>query len=966
MFDRVKLNSILEDYKKSFVSDWWNKEKYKWQAIKCFQDNWDINAANFSDMLEKSFAKTENLLASNYYFPKRMIIEFAKIAPDNVRRMFIDLFDETKDVYERINSFKEHSALLLKEYKNEANNHFQNENSITTYLWLRYPDKYYIYKISEVREVAEKLNSNYLFKKGAYNENIYNFFKFYDEICKELKHDKEIVNMLESQLTDDCYPDKGLKTLTVDIGFYISRHNPNITKSDNLPANRDILINNLLYFLNNSFKIRDNSSSASQNPIIGKYREFSYKAKFGAGKFSKVTWFAFLAYAQDIQKGIYPVILYNTETSKNNFEICYGISATNKPNVSWSDDFIAGLPHSKTKKYAESIVFKSYTINDINDFRNNQESILYAIDKILEDFSSIFIKNNLNKEIDLHNLSDIVKNLYWYQAIGLSMYLNGKNKSYKVLEIQKQPIVAEYIKHKNVNAVYSAIIGQLQIHTSNDSKFVNYTKKTPPAIFDKNENAEWYLTEFGIKYIESELAEYIKKLNNPELYAAKRETVHYWMLSAGENAIWWNDFRENSIIAIDWSSYNLGDLTQYKSKLEIKDKLKEYNSQSSNKNNALCCWQFANEMQEGDIVYIKGKQTQILGRGIVKSQYIYDDTRSECKHTRAVEWTHTEERESETKWAIKTLTDITQYTEDVEKLENLFNIEIEEQTETFDQYTEEDFINDVFIDKSQYEILRNLLLNKKNIILQGAPGVGKTYAAKRLAYSILGEKDTNKVKIIQFHQSYGYEDFIMGYRPKENGFELVNGPFYKFCKNAEENPDDKFFFIIDEINRGKLSKIFGELLMLIEPDKRGQSLRLLYRDEEFSVPENLYIIGMMNTADRSIAMIDYALRRRFAFYDFKPAFETESFIRYKEKFNNKKYNALIDEITKLNKEISNDCSLGSGFQIGHSYFCNNKEINDEWLNSVVDYEIIPLLKEYWFDEQSKIETWTNNLKNAVK
>ena len=163
---------------------------------------------------------------------------------------------------------------------------------------------------------------------------------------------------------------------------------------------------------------------------------------------------------------------------------------------------------------------------------------------------------------------------------------------------------------------------------------------------------------------------------------------------------------------------------------------------------------------------------------------------------------------------------------------------------------------------------------------------------------------------------------------------------------------------------GKLSKIFGELLMLIEPDKRGQTLRLLYKDEEFSVPKNLYIIGMMNTADRSIAMIDYALRRRFAFYEFKPAFD--SFRRYKEKFNNEKYNALINVISNLNKEITDDCSLGSGFQIGHSYFCNNKEINDEWLNCIVEYEIIPLLKEYWFDEQSKVVTWSEKLKSAIR
>lgn len=452
---------------------------------------------------------------------------------------------------------------------------------------------------------------------------------------------------------------------------------------------------------------------------------------------------------------------------------------------------------------------------------------------------------------------------------------------------------------------------------------------------------------------------------------AKIETAinkNYWMLTAGKQALEWNNFKDNAIIAIDWATYNLGNLNNYSTKTDIQKKLKEDNPNSSNVNNALCCWQFANEMQEGDIIYVKKGLTQILARGIIKSQYIYNETNKLYKHRRQVEWTNIGEWESQTKWAVKTLTNITPYTEDLERLEALFDIELDNQVETFDTYTEKDFLQDVFINEKDYSILKNLLLKKKNIILQGAPGVGKTYAAKRLAYSILGEKDTNKVKMIQFHQSYGYEDFIMGYRPNERGFELAYGPFYKFCKKAEDDSDNKYFFIIDEINRGKLSKIFGELLMLIEPDKRGQSLRLLYKDEEFSVPPNLYIIGMMNTADRSIAMIDYALRRRFAFYEFKPAFETERFRNYQEKINNSKYTALIYEIIKLNKEITDDPALGSGFQIGHSYFCNNdgEEITNEWLMSVVKYEIIPLLKEYWFDEQNKIDTWSNNLINAIK
>ena len=232
----------------------------------------------------------------------------------------------------------------------------------------------------------------------------------------------------------------------------------------------------------------------------------------------------------------------------------------------------------------------------------------------------------------------------------------------------------------------------------------------------------------------------------------------------------------------------------------------------------------------------------------------------------------------------------------------------------------------------------------------------------------MGVKDPNRVMMVQFHQSYSYEDFIMGFRPNQDGgYDLKHGAFYEFCKSAEvDSEDTPYFFIIDEINRGNLSKIFGELFMLIESDKRGIELQLLYNDEKFSVPKNVYIMGMMNTADRSLAMMDFALRRRFAFFDMEPGFNTDGFKRYKEDLNSEKFNRLIGCVEDLNLAISHDESLGEGFRIGHSYFCNLKEATEQTLSDIVECELVPLLKEYWFDDRATANSWIEKLRTAIK
>ncbi|MBY4797307.1 AAA family ATPase [Collinsella sp. AGMB00827] len=427
-------------------------------------------------------------------------------------------------------------------------------------------------------------------------------------------------------------------------------------------------------------------------------------------------------------------------------------------------------------------------------------------------------------------------------------------------------------------------------------------------------------------------------------------------------------------MGIGWSK--LGNVEQYASKEDIRKSLRTlYRSKYSQKNCALALWQFLHELKPGDVIFAKRGLNEILGRGVVEGSYEFDKNDDSYPNIRRVRWTHNGEWYSECLLATKPLTDITAYPDLVAHLNSFFEDEGSDLEEDAGQieypaYTPEDFLSEVYMDAERYRTLVNVLRAKKNIILQGAPGVGKTFAAKRLAYSMMGAKDAERVMMVQFHQSYSYEDFIEGFRPNAQGFDLEKGAFYSFCKKAQDDSDNDYFFIIDEINRGNLSKIFGELFMLIENDKRGSrnTLQLLYSHELFYVPSNVYLIGMMNTADRSLAMLDYALRRRFAFFNLLPAFDTESFAAYQKGLASKKFDRLVACIVKLNEAIASDESLGNGFCIGHSYFCriSSDDVIDGKLSEIIDYELVPMLCEYWFDEPSKVDEWADKLRRSIQ
>ena len=450
----------------------------------------------------------------------------------------------------------------------------------------------------------------------------------------------------------------------------------------------------------------------------------------------------------------------------------------------------------------------------------------------------------------------------------------------------------------------------------------------------------------------------------------KKHKLHYWMYTVFDDTSWM-ECQQKEIMVLGMN--DIGDYSQYDSKESLRQELiSTYDNSTSRKNQALMAWNFANKLAINDVIFAKRSNT-LVGKGIVTGDYIFDDSRQEYKNIRTVKWLQIGEWEHPGKSVAKRLTDITSYTDYIEKLITIFTPDELDDVDTqpevdYPEYSSADFLSDVYMSEQDYETLVNVLKMKKNIILQGAPGVGKTFTAKRLAYSIIGAKNPDRVQMIQFHQSYSYEDFIEGYRPTENGFTIKKGSFYKFCKLAEDDDENDYFFIIDEINRGNLSKIFGELFMLIEKDKRGIELQLLYSDENFSVPPNVYIIGMMNTADRSLAMLDYALRRRFSFFTMKPGFNTIGFQTYQDSLKSDAFNKLISCIKQLNSKIAADISLGEGFCIGHSYFCGltAKTATVRTLTSIIEYELIPLLKEYWFDEPEKIIDWSDRLRSTVK
>ena len=275
-------------------------------------------------------------------------------------------------------------------------------------------------------------------------------------------------------------------------------------------------------------------------------------------------------------------------------------------------------------------------------------------------------------------------------------------------------------------------------------------------------------------------------------------------------------------------------------------------------------------------------------------------------------------------------------------------------------YTRTAALAELFITDSQLDAALAGLARRRNLLLQGPPGTGKTFLAHRLAWLLLGAQDESRIELVQFHPSYGYEDFMLGFRPDAKGrFRLVPGVLPLLCQRAAADPNRPYFLLIDEVNRGNVPRIFGELLLLLEADKRGpaHALRLPYAPPEaprFFVPDNLYVIGTLNLADRSLSPLDYALRRRFAFVALGPQFGAP----LRQLLAARQVPAALIEqlctrMAALNQVIADDPELGPDFMVGHSYFCQpptNPAEAAAWLRLIFEQEIGPLLADYWREQ----------------
>lgn len=825
MINSQKLGLVLQAYKENFHKpdpvkgnkSGWEAEQYKWIAVKQFQDNWNIDAPDFIQMFKVATSKTGNLLEAKNFFPKMMILKLAEVDEKAVRDMFRKLYDEQLLLADRVDQFIFEADIILKKYDAKMS-HYQNLCAVSTYLWLKYPEKYYIYKYSECKEVAKVLESDYRSERTSKGNNLPAFIKFYDEIATAIASNQDIVNMIRAALTDKCYADQNFRTLTIDVGYFISRY----------------------YMKTNNKETID--TIVSEGNLID-YAWFVGASDNGNGNDYTDQWIA--------------------EGKWENL---------------WSDGTFSDRVNAV--EVGDKIVIKAaYTKKNV-PFNANGKTI-----------SVLGIK-----------------------AIGTVTQNSGNGKSLSVQWEKVEPR-KEWYDSCSIRETIRLVRASDGENQAALLRFVfNDEKQDYTRIEDKYKQSVYWPAEedYRVSITKEEWKKYIEEVEMPN-HKGCVAMLKAILEQGGEASC-----KKLSLIYGGNPSRYVG------SAVNIGRRAKKYFSLPA--------------CMDGDVE--RYFAITFWGRTVIEdgTEYYSYKLRDELREA-------LEELD---------LSDIDPYLGDEE---------------------EEKKTDEKIIPKLNKRGTQKWELNQ---IFYGAPGTGKTYSTIEYAVAIaekrqinlnkLSDEERNALKekfdafvaagnitFTTFHQNYGYEDFIQGIRPdlqsESVAFRKNDGVFKVIAEKALLDPENNYVIIIDEINRANISKVFGELITLIEDDKRwGEDNQLsvvLPMGERFVVPNNLFIIGTMNSADKSISLLDTALRRRFSFVEMPPHEE------YVEDV------VLRGVMSRLNEHLKKELR-STDMLIGHAYFIGKNESN---LDSIMNNKIIPLLYEYFYDDENKVET---TLKNALE
>lgn len=934
-------------------------EVYKWEAARCFQQNWDPDASDFADMLTKSLAKAGNLLTGAMYYPAGMLKIFAEYFPDEVRAMMIGLFDESRSLRDRVEGFYNAASDLLEREnerridkgENPAQNHYQDPRAISAYLAFAHPERNYLYKATMYKAFADavcaKVPGNRFDKVVAYHD-------LCDAVLAQVEENHaELIAASDALLSPELLEaDPAHHLFVQDITYFVAAYDegewipslaefdPGITEADwaELIGNPSVFTPNALTMMS---RMLDSGGSATCAELSDKYGEsYNFYNSNGSTLGERVAdamgldthiegwttkWWTVPFVGRTAEKGRKGSFVWKLRP-----ELKAALEAVD----------LSGCPLMAESKPTESNETRRTWVYAPGEGA-------WAWGELAESGIMAIGWDELGDLAAYKSREEIAEKLKAAEGTESSK----KMDSLTCWQFQNEMTVGDVVyAKKELNAIVGRGIVKSDARYEPDREHYVHVRDV-----EWTDQGEWDASDVPLPMKtltdwtdhEGDLQK-LETLLSGDAPAAGDGDKSYWWLVANPKIWSFSDIEPGEEQSYTLRNEKGNPRRIQKNLLAAKpgDLIVGYESQPVKKVVAIC---EVSREHDDERMYLRKVRdvADPVTYETIKAHPVLSKTEFMRNFSGSM-FSLTEEE-----WTI---------------LQDLMGEEEASPIEAAapDAYTDADFLADVFMRANELGELKSLLRRKKNVILQGAPGTGKTFAAKRLAWAMMGLKDSSRIQQVQFHQSSSYDDFVYGYRPNEgDGFDVVPGTFVEFCDRAAKRFGEDFFLIIDEINRANISKVFGELLMLIEADHRGDSLMLPVAGRRFSVPRNVYIIGMMNTADRGLALIDYALRRRFAFWEMEPALDDTRFLEGAAK-SGEGMVKLVGAVEKLNEKIAEDPSLGRGFRIGHSYFCPDADGNPVDPASVVKFELAPLIEEYWFDDEKRATEEVAKIKAALE